>query len=252
MKALVKVLSLFSVLVVAVTSCQSTINVHSTITEILDTTFQLPSPEGQGIELIVQKGKAFNHPTFVFWMEDAEGNLLQTFYVTQSYATGVYGFGAETDNTWKNEKGEAYRPAALPYWTHKKGLINGDVLVPNAQHPYVDAFSGATPLTSFNYKGSLKQKNDKPFRVLLEVNQTWDWNEHWFNSKYPDDVNYKHSAQPSVVYAVMVDPAHLNETYYLNPIGHGHPSGSDGKLYTDIKTLTSALEIFKSIKIIIK
>ena len=68
MKALVKVLSLFSVLVVAVTSCQSTINVHSTITEILDTTFQLPSPEGQGIELIVQKGKAFNHPTFVFWM----------------------------------------------------------------------------------------------------------------------------------------------------------------------------------------
>ncbi|MBN2520765.1 MAG: hypothetical protein JXB17_09695, partial [Bacteroidales bacterium] len=65
-----------------------------------------------------EKGKAFNHPSFVFWMEDLDGKYVETIYVTKSVATGLFRFG-------KPEKGEwvpSYKqyPAALPYWSHKK------------------------------------------------------------------------------------------------------------------------------------
>jgi len=43
------------------------------------------------------------------------------------------------------------------------------------------------------------------FRVLLEVNQPWDWNAYWNNDKYLDEPDYKTSAQPSVVYAVTIN-----------------------------------------------
>jgi polyphosphate kinase len=35
----------------------------------------------------------------------------------------------------------------------------------------------------------------------------------------------------------------------LNPIGHGHYSGKDGKLYTDISTLTTAKNIAEKLTI---
>ncbi len=40
--------------------------------------------------------------------------------------------------------------------------------------------------------------------------------------------------------------------YYLNPVGHSHYSGADGKLYSNLKTFTTALEIFESITLKIK
>ena len=42
------------------------------------------------------------------------------------------------------------------------------------------------------------------FRVLLEINQNWDWNEYWTNDKFPDDENYKMSCQPALVYEVVI------------------------------------------------
>lgn len=202
---------------------------------------------GLAFEISVQQGKAHNHPTFAIWIEDMEGNYLKTLFITRSYATGEYGYAALTDTTWSNKPGESYRPAALPYWTNKKGQIAPGELVPRKKYPYLDAFTGATPKGDFSVQTKLPVA--KKVRLLLEVNQTWDWNRHWTNNKYPGDRDYKSSAQPSIIYAVTIDVDDPMLMYRLNPIGHGHYSGLDGRLYTDLSTMTTALEIFESITV---
>jgi hypothetical protein len=86
-------------------------------------------------------------------------------------------------------------------------------------------------------------------KVFFEINQSWDWNEYWTNSKYPDDVDYKTSSQPSVVYSAVIDFDNPDKSYELRPIGHGHYSGKDGKIYPDLSTLTTALEIVERVKV---
>lgn len=197
----------------------------------------------------ISKGKGFNHPTFVIWKEDMEGDYIKTIFITKSYASGIFGHAALTDSTWDYKAGESLQPSALPYWTHKKGLINNKVLVPNKENPFLDAYTGETPESDFKFDTNFKADH-KRFKVLLEVNQPWDWNNFWTNNKYPESEPYKHSAQPSIIYAVTINKT--DKEYYLNPIGHGDPKGETGKLFTNLNTLTSAKEIFKSIKIIIK
>ena len=79
--------------------------------------------------------------------------------------------------------------------------------------------------------------------VLMEINQSWDWNEYWTNNKFPDDDDYKSSAQPSVVYAATIDMDAAAQKASMTAIGHGHHSGSNGALTRDLGTLTTALQI---------
>ena len=190
-------------------------------------------------------GESFNHPTFSIWLEDMNGKYIKTLFITKSYASGIFGYKMLGDSVWVNESGKSIQPAALPYWTHKKGLINNKNLIPTPKSPFVDAYSGATPKGAF--KLSSKSINMAKYRIMLEVNQTWDWNHYWTNNKYPNNNAYKHSAQPSVIYSATINPE--QSEFYLNPIGHGSPTGEDGKLYTNLSTLTSALDIFSSIKL---
>jgi hypothetical protein len=200
---------------------------------------------GQELTIHLETGKAFNHPTYVIWMEDMYGNYLQTLFITQSYASGIFGHEMVGDTLWMPVPGASFQPAALPYWTHKKGPIQGQNIVPTPEHPFVDAYTGATPLGNLDFTTRTGQK--PPFRILCEVNQPWDWDKYWTNNKYPDSPAYKHSAQPSVIYATTIDTD--NTVFHLNPIGHGDPKGETGKLFTNLNTLSSAKEIFKSIHI---
>lgn len=195
------------------------------------------------IQISFITGKHFNHPTFVIWKEDMNGNLKRTLFVTKAYASGIFGHEMRGDTMWLNKSGASVQPAALPYWTYKKGEINGN-LIPTSQNPYTDATTGATPERNFLYTANNEKGN---YRILLEVNQTWDWNKFWTNNKYPENFAYKHSAQPSIIYAVTINQT--DSVFFMNPIGHGNPKGENGKLYTDISTLTTATEIFESIKI---
>jgi hypothetical protein len=199
----------------------------------------------QNLTLTFIKGEGFNHPTFAVWIEDMEGNYIRTLYVTRFFASGKFGHEMVGDSVWKKTSGPSFQPAALPYWVHKKGLIDGKVLIPTMEHPFVDAYTGATPNSDFEIKSTYS--NHKKYRVLLEVNQAWDWNKYWTNNKYPGNKAYLHSAQPSVIYAVEINDD--NNVFYMNPIGYGSPTGEDGKLYTNLQTLTSAKQIYKTIKI---
>lgn len=204
--------------------------------------------KSDGIELTITGiiGKGHNHPSFVIWQEDMNGAFIKTIFITKSYATGIFGHENIGDTAWHNHAGRSIQPSALPYWTYKKGEINGVTNIPTPENPYVDAFTGATPKADFSIKTRINA--DQNFRVLMEVNQAWDWNDYWTNDKFPGSESYKHSAQPSLVYAVTLNNS--DSSFYLNPIGHGDPQGLSGKLYTNISTFTTAKEIFKEIKII--
>ena len=41
-----------------------------------------PLGTGPAVTLEFQKGKSFNHPSFVLWAEDMEGKYLQTLFIT--------------------------------------------------------------------------------------------------------------------------------------------------------------------------
>ena len=211
------------------------------------------NPEGKGLEMSIEfaKGPAHNHPLMAIWVEDLDGNYIQTLYVAQSIAKGVFTHGDKSTGRWKT--GEISRPAALPYWVHKRNVKN-DIgnYMPKAGFEVPDAYSGATPKANF----TLETRTDNPisgkFRVLLEINQSWDWNRHWTNSMFPDDPEYKTSAQPAVVYVTEVDAGSSQKVYFMKPIGHSQYSGADGKLYPELNTLSTALEIVEEVKVILK
>ncbi len=212
-----------------------------------------PANGKKQLEVEFQKGKAYNHPSFAIWVEDIEGNYIETLYVTQYVAKGEFRYGETAAGKWKNEPGEVRRPATLPYWAHKRNIKASDGLfVPSPETAVPDALTSATPKNSFNLDTSTSYSDEKKFRILMEINQAWDANEFWTNNKFPDDLNYYTSLQPAMVYAVTIEPQEPTDEYYLNPIGHSHPAGANGKLFTDLSTLTSAKEIAQKVIVRLK
>ncbi|MFO7615730.1 MAG: hypothetical protein R6V75_00590 [Bacteroidales bacterium] len=205
----------------------------------------------RSLEINFGKGRQHNHPTFAIWIENSDGTYLQTLFVTRSVGTGVYGHGSVGQEKWDNKPGPQQRPATLPYWLHKRSEALGVPLLPSPENPVTDATTGATPVGGFRMESGLPAGLTGKFRILLEINQPWDWNEFWTNVLY-DDADYRTSCQPSLVYAGLLDPNKPGETVFLNPIGHGHYAGKDGKLYTDLRSLTTAREIadFITVKLV--
>jgi len=240
---------IFALFTLAINSC-SPVSVRESQTAVAVIHSNIDG-NGTALSLEFLKGPAHNHPSFAIWLEDTDGNFIQTLFATKYVATGIYGHGELESGRWKPEPGQAVRPATLPYWSHKRGQQTGKIPdLPSPENPVPDAISGATPSAGF----ILKTNSDKPlptkFRVLLEINQAWDSNRYWTNNKFPADNDYLTSLQPAVVYAVTVDLDSEIPEYYLNPVGHSHWSGKDGRLYTDLSTLTTALHIAE--KIVVK
>ena len=218
-------------------------------TSVTDTLITNTGGAGPVLLINFQKGLAHNHPLMAIWVEDTAGNYIQTLYVAQSIATGIFARGDNSTGQWT--KGEIRRPAALPYWGHKRGIVAEDGLyLPTPEKPVPDAYTGATPKNDFLLKTRLDKPGPDVFHLLLEINQPWDWNDFWSNAKYMDDYEYKSSAQPAVIYQASIDLNSNNKEFEMKVIGHGHYSGKDGQLYTDVTTLTSALQIAE--KIIVK
>ncbi|MCX6334509.1 MAG: hypothetical protein NT092_09410 [Bacteroidia bacterium] len=199
---------------------------------------------GEGPEIIVDldKGVSFYYPLFAIWLEDADGKYIQTLYVAKAVGTGFFRYAKQEGNKWIS--GEKRAPQTLPYWSHKRGIIAADGLyVPDDQSSVPDAYSGATPITSFTLTSHADGSLPEKYKVMMEINQNWDWNEYWTNDRYPDDENYKISCQPALVYEAVIDTKLPKDSYQMNPAGHSHYSGKTGELFTDLSTLTTALNI---------
>jgi hypothetical protein len=238
----------FLIITLITAGCVSQRSVDTEKEIILRTSPENPS---LGLEIEFIRGKSFNHPSFAIWTEDLEGNYIETLYVTHYVAKGKYGHGEVEPGRWKNEPGELRRPATLPYWSHKRGIKAPDGLyIPSPETAVPDAITSATPVSNFTLNTATSYSGKRKFRILMEINQAWDSNRYWSNNKFPGNINYYGSLQPALVYAVTVDPYGENNEYYLNPIGHSHPTGKNGRLFTDLTTITTAKDI--AYKIIVR
>jgi len=203
---------------------------------------------GMTIELRFTKGAEHNHPLMAVWLEDTGGKYIETLYVAESIGKGVFQHGDKSKGQW--QAGAIRRPAALPYWGHKRGYQAPDgYYIPTPEDPISDAVTGPTPGGNFDLQSRASAQLPSKFAVMMEINQSWDWNTFWSNNKYPDDSQYKTSSQPAVVYQAIVDLDSGKKSYEMIPIGHSHYSGQDGKLYTDLSTLTTALQIVRSAEV---
>ena len=235
----------FTIILVAILiwSCSSNKNITEEKVLIKTTPEIINTP----IQISFFEGAKHNHPSIAFWIEDLEGNYIETLFVTSFVASGKFGHGEIEPGKWKNESDYVRRPATLPYWAHKRNIKAADGLfVPDSITAISDALSGATPLGNFQLETGSKIQSGK-FRVLMEINQPWDSNKFWTNNKFPSDNDYFASLQPALVYATTIDLDSGENEFFLNPIGHSHPSGKDGKLYTNISNHTTALEIAHTI-----
>ena len=206
--------------------------------------------DGKGISITIDflKGVSFNHPLLVIWLEDKDGKYIETLYIAESIGKGIFQHGEKSQGQW--QAGPVRRPAALPYWGHKRGIKAEDgYFIPTPENPMPDAVTGPTPSGNFMLQSKSSVATPPVFRILLEINQSWDWNEYWTNSKFPDDANYKSSSQPAVVYEADIDLNSGQKEYVMAPAGHSHYSGLDGSLNPDLGTLTTALEIVRSITV---
>ena len=203
---------------------------------------------GTALEIKFEKGAEHNHPLFAVWLADDEGNYIQTLYVSESIGKSVFKRTSRSKGRWM--AGEIQRPAALPYWAHQRNEKNenGGVL-PTPKNPVPDAYTGATPQASFVLNVITEQPLNGNYKIMVELNQSWDWNEHWFNARFMDDKEYKTSCQPALIYAAKINTDTKGVEVLLKPIGHGHYSGKDGSLTTDLSTISTALKIAKNITV---
>jgi len=203
--------------------------------------------QGYSFEVFFTNGKEHNNPSFAIWIETMDEEFIQELFVTKSVATGIFRFGDTSTGEWKS--GEKKYKATLPYFFHKR---TDSGIIPDQNHPIIDAYTGATPKNDFILKTKSNEKTNKKFRLIIEINQPWDSNNFWHNAKFPNEKEYKISCQPSLIYAVTIDPNNPMDEYTLNPIGHGHYAGLNGNLFTDLSTFTTALKIAKEVKVLIK
>jgi hypothetical protein len=204
--------------------------------------------KGQSIKITVEKGEKYLHPILAIWLTTIDGKYVQTLYVSKSIAKGIYEYGKADEGKWF--PGERRRPAAIPYWAFSRGIKEEDGLyIPTPKNPIADAYTGATPLNNFIINTKTDRYIKGKHKLLFEINQPFDFNDYWYNNLYPEDSPYRTSGQPSVIYSVEIDFDNLEKEYYLNPIGHGHPTGENGKLFTNLSTLTTSMKIIKSIKV---
>lgn len=123
-----------------------------------------PKNAYRSVEIEFIKGEAFNHPSFAVWIEDLEGNYIETLYVTQYVAKGQYGHGEIEPGRWKDEPGEARCPATLPYWAHKRGIQAPDGLyIPSPETEVPDAITTATPKSNFILEAATRQEKTENF-----------------------------------------------------------------------------------------
>ncbi|MFO8055630.1 MAG: hypothetical protein R6U19_10785 [Bacteroidales bacterium] len=206
---------------------------------------------GPLLEIRFVKGPEHHHPLMAFWLEDMQGTFIQTLFVAQSIGKGVFQHGKAEKGQWM--PGEIQRPASLPVWGHKRGKKNqyGNYL-PSPKNPVADTYTGATPQGSFILRLKPEDPIKEPVKLRMEINQAFDWNEHWTNNTFPGNEEYMSSAQPALIYEAVIHPDKKNEPVALKPVGHAHYSGKNGEIYEDLSTITTALEITRSVSVTIK
>ena len=202
---------------------------------------------GKKVALSVEKGAEWNHvmmgvinttPQIAVWIEDLDGNMVETLYVTGKYAKGIW-FGAVT------------RVSSVPYWGFKMaGSGAKSPYAPTKYTPMPDTVTSASPEGSFVLK-SVATKPLESFAVLAEFNNSLDFNDTYKDGLPKDSPYYSGSGgdggQPAAVYKAIVYPIDGTNWVPLVMVGHSSPSGADGGLYTNMEGVTTGVKMVKTV-----
>jgi hypothetical protein len=170
------------------------------------------------------------------WLNDENGMFIDTVYVTRKTAReGLGNRGGELDDRWGGS-----RLSVLPVWAHQRGIDDGSGnYYPSKAKPLVDAISSATPKAGQFIWNWQPRRALKPGRYdyYIEVNKSFDQNEYHNYSWY--------RGQPSVIWRGHLQVGNQISRSKAEIIGHGHVAGADGRIDSDLSTLTTALDLIR-------
>ena len=170
------------------------------------------------------KGK--HTPQFAIWLEDTNGNYLQTLYVTKKASKISWIFAPK--------KG---RPESLPVWYHaSKHATTKTAKKDKANENLdIDAVTSATPKGGIIFNSEIP---DETCVIKAEFNVSFDYNDAFTKENSTDN------GQPSVIYQANI-PENETEEIKLDFAGTGSIDGSDGEIHIETEGLTTATSIVK-------
>lgn len=189
-------------------------------------------PRGFSFRIHLSKGMC----QLAVWLEDEQGGFVDTVYVTRKVAKK--GLGNRKGGI--DEKVGGARLSVLPVWAHRRGVDYGDGnLYPTKEKPLPDSVTSATPKKGEFVRTWAPAAPLEPgtYFYFIEVNKSWDDNEHHDYSWY--------RGQPSVVWRGSLVVGNEVSKGEAEIIGHGHVAGADGKIGSDLSTLTTALKLIE-------
>ncbi|MFC1863276.1 hypothetical protein ACFL1Z_04910 [Thermodesulfobacteriota bacterium] len=175
------------------------------------------------------------------WLVDSQGNFIDTVYVTRKVAKkGLGNRGGSLD-----AKMGGARLSVLPVWAHKRGVDYGEGnFYPTKDKPLPDTITSATPkavefVWTWSPEKDLKQGR---YYYYIEINKSFDENEYHDYSWY--------RGQPSIVWKGDINLGTQTSRSEAKIIGHGHVSGADGDINTDLTTLTTSLDLIEKVGVV--
>lgn len=160
-------------------------------------------------------------PLIAVWLEDEEGQILRTLYITNKAA----------ENKWMGKATE--RPESLPVYLHRMAL--SDLM------ESTDAISAASRGKEPEPRSFSDDIPADTARIMAEVNISYDYNDSYTKEK--TGVN----GQPSLIY--QAEWSADSQSIHLLPAGTGSVDGRDGDMKTDLSDLTSALGLLEDISL---
>jgi len=225
---------------------------------------------GNKLTIDLRKGAYFQWPQYAIWLETLDGEFIQPLYVTEKLANNQFTTKVTRRNPEQvftsnpqiaEEQGQVIfeytsepetanqrmRPESLPVFLHKLAIqTTAGIHVPTGNNSAIDGYSGATLLDHFLLTSRTLKPLPESYKVRLEINQSFDFNEYYSSNRYPDDPVYSgdgYTAQPSVVYEAIIDTTLPQQYFPMAMVGRGHHSGADGGLHFDLENLTTALQL---------
>lgn len=249
--------------------------VHLTYVQVDHT---LPDAEGVPLTIDLRKGPYFMWPQYAVWLETLDGQFIQPLYITQKLALNEFStkvskrnvgqvftenpfLSGDADGVFTYEVDPAtshqrLRPESLPVFLHKLATQTPNSLfAPTGIDTTIDAYSGATLTDNFLLASRSYTALPTRFKVRLEINQSFDFNDYYSSNRFSDDPVYSgsgYSAQPSLVYEAVVDLASKQTYFPMQIAGRGHHSGANGMLFPDLGNLTTALELIDRVIVEVK
>lgn len=188
-------------------------------------------------EQLVQESAFGESPTFAIWLEDPVKGNKQTVFVTRRAALGDW-------------EGKAEVPVALPQWFEVYKIENETKNLPNFEKTASAAVTGATPKPGYFITRARVDSGSK-WICWIEVNLSGDYNEYYQEYNQVEKIEDEYgTGQPALLYKAKFEA--IEGTVIIPEIaGISVADSPDGYLVQPLKGITTAVNIFDEISIVL-